>query len=185
MISRLNSNDVKFIKATKSAILIPYEKIIDSYRFLMTQRNYWNYSKNSPMRFPGEWVFPGGKLESKDSDLKRTAIRKFEEKTFYVGQIEDMCFYKSITIISEKDNEEVNFIEAYMGKIYRMHLGSNFNIYDEVINVNWMSVSNWLEYLKSDTYEAKHNQALESLGIKRERATFMTEILEDLLEKKY
>jgi 8-oxo-dGTP pyrophosphatase MutT (NUDIX family) len=72
------------------------------------------------MRYPGEWKFPGGVMESTDESLEITAIREFQEEFLAIkcpANIQDQ-----ISLFNRK------YTLPVQGRQYEMN---NFLIYDE------------------------------------------------------
>ena len=103
---------------------------------LLTRRNFTK-PDGGMMTYPGEWVFPGGTMDSGDRDRKATAIREFREELNYAGPIEEPFLMREV---DHSDN----------GLLYRMQffgvygvtsrgLSIPLNSSGEVISFAWLT----------------------------------------------
>ncbi len=131
-----------------SGMLCPVRSDGGNIEVLLTRRSFWNHEKNRPMRYPGEWVFAGGKSERTDGSLAHTAVREFREELCYDGDIKvEGLFY------SFDNNTQDRYFSA---EFYRAKIESSnrFKLQDkgEVIDFRWMDPLEAICMINSDEF---------------------------------
>lgn len=128
------------MKKYSSGCLCPIRDGDKGIETLLTKRCFWNHLKGRPMRFPGEWVFSGGKKDTTDIDLKATAIREFHEEMGYQGNIlVPKMYHKEFG----KDQNDSLTIEFYSCKIENC----DFNPSNEVIEYKWTGLQEAIDLI--------------------------------------
>ncbi|MHC4247905.1 MAG: NUDIX domain-containing protein [Planctomycetota bacterium] len=145
--------------AIPGALLCPVRVRDDVLEVLMTRRAFWNHQKDRPMRYPGEWVFPGGSREEGDVGLLETAIREFREELHYDGEVKGTRRLRAAT---QDSHGRTYYSEFYAAKVdsafpFMPHEG------DEVIDVKWLRPADALGLIRSGEFTT------EQLGEFRER----------------
>lgn len=159
-------------------VFIPHRYRLGRFEVLMTQRNYWNFEMSRPMKFPGEWVFPGGCFEEEDLDLKNTAIREFIEETGYKGEILSVNYLKEKIISLD---ERKYFVRIFTGEIEKYNFGE-FSEKDEVIDIKWNTPFRWLEIINSKEFLEEKLKNLKFYGIMNQQLPRASiETLEELV----
>jgi 8-oxo-dGTP pyrophosphatase MutT (NUDIX family) len=129
-----------------SATLCPVRSTDGGIEVLLTRRAFWNAEQNRPMRYPGEWIFSGGKHVQEDGPLCNTAIREFREELNYPGDISKIALLRS-------DNEEslgtLYYIEFYLAKLCK---DPEFSLSPEVIDFRWMMPGDASALLRSEYF---------------------------------
>jgi 8-oxo-dGTP pyrophosphatase MutT (NUDIX family) len=132
--------------AIPSATLCPVRSTDSGIEVLLTRRAFWNAEQNRPMRYPGEWIFSGGKHIPEDGPLCNTAIREFREELRYLGNISKIALLRS-------DNEEsigtLYYIEFYLAKLSK---DPQFSLSPEVIDFRWMRPGDASALLRSEYF---------------------------------
>ncbi|MHC5058429.1 MAG: NUDIX hydrolase [Planctomycetota bacterium] len=141
------------------ALLCPVRVRSDVLEVLMTRRAFWNNQRDRPMRYPGEWVFPGGSREEGDAGLVETAIREFREELHYDGEVTATRRLRSAT---QGSHGRSYYSEFYAAKVdpaflFSPHEGG------EVIDVRWFRPADALDLIRSGEFTT------EQLGEFRER----------------
>ena len=149
------------LEIVESASLVPIRKVKEVTEVLMTRRSFWNPLKSRPMRWPGEWVFAGGVKDPEDTDLSSTAIREFQEETFYRGPFENIRLLRGAELRSRGRIYNHFFFSA---EIDPFHAFTDFQT-DEVIGIEWRSPGQWLKYLRSDEFDQLQLQKFSELGL--------------------
>lgn len=95
------------------------------YQVLLGQNEVINWLKSTtssyrPMRYPGEWKFPGGVCDQQDESLEMTAIREFQEEFLGIS-----CPLEYIQENIKLFNQKLTL--PIQGRQYQMN---NFIIYD-------------------------------------------------------
>lgn len=99
---------------------------IIKYQVLLGQNEVINWLKSTPsryhpMRYPGEWKFPGGTCDPHDESLEMTAIREFQEEFLGIH-----CPYDYLQENIKLFNQKLTI--PIQGRKYQMN---NFIIYDD------------------------------------------------------
>jgi 8-oxo-dGTP pyrophosphatase MutT (NUDIX family) len=112
------------------------------------------------MRYPGEWVFPGGQYEG-DNNLVETAIREFKEELNYGGHVENTRLLRSATQPSHGREYFVEFHAAQLDEY------PTFTLYEqgEVIGVQWMAPAKALELIHSDQFTREQLEEFRQRGL--------------------
>ncbi len=142
---------------TQSASLCPIRPTEQGIEVLLTRRAFWNYEKNRPMRYPGEWVFAGGSYENRDKKLVRTAVREFREELKYEDVISNTRLLRSDYQDSHGKRYFVEFYAAAIDSDPKFTLTEK----GEVIAVKWISPVNALSFIRSEEFD---NEQLKEYG---------------------
>jgi 8-oxo-dGTP pyrophosphatase MutT (NUDIX family) len=128
---------------------------------LLTRRAFWNYQKDRPMRYPGEWSFCGGIYEDCDKNLLDTAIREFTEEMGYHGPIDDTMFIRSATKHSYGQNY---CVESYSARIDCSH---NFTLTEkgEVIGLMWIRPDDAIRLIRSGDFTREQLSEFRKKGL--------------------
>lgn len=112
------------LDAATVVCLRPNPNFAPSLQVLLGQNQVKNWLRSTedddvPMRYPGEWKFPGGVRDESDEDLKCTAIRELKEEFIGLPISEDMTstlklFNKKVTLpVRGKQYCMHNFISLF------------------------------------------------------------------------
>lgn len=145
----------------QSASLCPIRSNEQGIEVLLTRRTFWNYEKNRPMKYPGEWVFAGGTYEDCDENLVWTAIREFREELNYKGPIKNVKFLRSAT---QKSYGKEYFVECHCAKIDSDY-GFSLTEKGEVIGIQWIKPTNALSLIKSEEFEHEQLKEFKKRGL--------------------
>lgn len=145
----------------QSASLCPIRSDGESIEVLLTRRAFWNYERDRPMRYPGEWVFPGGQYEERDIDLVETAVREFREELKYGGQVGNTRLLRSAT---QPSHGKEYFVEFYAAQLEE---DPSFTLHEqgEVIGVQWMAPAKALELIHSDQFTREQLEQFKQKGL--------------------
>ena len=134
------------IEKVLSALLCPIRVKDDEVEVFMVRRYYWDEINNRPMTYPGEWVFSGGKKESRDSSLLETAKREFREELGYEGKIQGNYFLRSA---EQNVYGIIHSLGFYASKIDDT---DDFNPSSEIIDYRWIRPKDAIELVTSDKF---------------------------------
>ena len=133
----------------------------------MVRRSFWNYLKNRPMKFTGEWVFAGGKYDHESdngSPLFQTGEREFREELDYKGEITLIgpLLTGNFNGNGHPGDKTPHRLGFYAVKIEDDPL---FNILDkgEVMQAYWFYPIQAWNYLKSDSFDREQGILLNLL----------------------
>ena len=145
----------------QSASLCPIRSDGNDIEVLLTRRAFWNYERDRPMRYPGEWVFAGGSYKPGDNDLVETAIREFREELQYQGKVSNTRSLRSATQDSHG--------KTYFGEFYAAQIDINpsFSLQDqgEIIGVRWIHPEKALELIHSDDFTREQMEQFKQKGL--------------------
>ncbi|MBI4147128.1 NUDIX domain-containing protein [Candidatus Woesearchaeota archaeon] len=139
----------------QSASLCPIRTTINGLEVLLTRRAFWNFEKNRPMRYPGEWVFAGGSYETSDVNLAETAVREFREELKYEGSVNNIKFLRSGY---QNSHGKRYFVEFYTASI---DLDSSFTLTKEgeVLAVQWFKPKDAITLIRSEQFTCEQAES--------------------------
>ncbi len=145
----------------QSASLCPIKLTDGGIEVLLTRRAFWNYERDRPMRYPGEWVFAGGSYENTDKNLIGTAIREFKEELKYEGSVSNTKFLRSGY---QDSHERRYFVEFHAASI---DSDSLFTLTEEgeVIAVQWIRPEDALTLIRSEEFTRKQLDEFKRRGL--------------------
>ena len=145
----------------QSASLCPIRSTKDGLEVLLTRRAFWNYEKNRPMRYPGEWVFAGGSYETDDKNLIETAVREFREELGYEGRVNNIKFLRSGY---QNSHGRRYFVEFHIASI---DSDSPFTLTEEgeVLAVQWIAPKDALTLIMSEEFTGEQLEAFKRRGL--------------------
>jgi len=145
----------------QSASLCPLRSTPEGLLVLLVRRAFWNYQKQRPMRYPGEWAFPGGVWEEGDANLVATAVREFREELQYAGPVTDTRLLRSE--VQESHGKQ------YYGEFHaaRIDHAFPFALTDEgeVMNVQWITPAAALSRMRSEEFEREQLEEYRHRGL--------------------
>jgi 8-oxo-dGTP pyrophosphatase MutT (NUDIX family) len=143
---------------TTSASLCPIRKRKGHIEIFLIRRAFWHPTKHRPLRYPGEWAFPGGKRESRDKTLLHTAIREFREELGYQGEIKETFFLRR----GRHDSDNTPFYITFYGAVMNPRkLASNE---EDIIAIAWKRPKDWLNLITSETFTKNLEKEYQRLG---------------------
>jgi hypothetical protein len=147
-----------------SATAVPIRSTDNGIETLMTRRAFWNCEKgkNRPMRYPGEWIFSGGKFEEADGTLDYTCKREFCQELDYSGGFSDIMFLRSAV--------EYSLDVGYYVKFYAVKLCPcpQFALTDEVIAHKWMTPDDAKALICSTDFTNEQLREFKARGLYKE-----------------
>jgi 8-oxo-dGTP pyrophosphatase MutT (NUDIX family) len=109
---------------------------------LLVRRVFYNSRKKRPLRFPGEWTFPGGKRDPEDKTLLATAIREFREELNCTGKVDGTFFLRR----GRQGQFTITFFAAYTDpKMCKI-------IDEDTADYAWKTPHAWLALLASERF---------------------------------
>lgn len=125
---------------------------------LLTQRAYVNSRTNRPMSSPGEYVFPGGHLEGRETEVA-AAIREFREELVYGGEMYGSIWFH--TARQKSMPHRVNYRVQYFAGF--LDPEPEFSLVEggEVIAYQWLTPQDALDLIRSDEFNMRQLQAFE------------------------
>jgi 8-oxo-dGTP pyrophosphatase MutT (NUDIX family) len=124
---------------------------------LLTRRALWNPISGRPMRYAGEWVFPGGRQDLEDTNLLKTAIREFREELRYAGRFLNSRWFHSARRLAAAGDH--TYLASYF--IGNIDPEPYFELpaQGEVLAFRWMTPLDALDFIHSPEFQEEQQDA--------------------------